>query len=189
VNISRDEAQAALDSIQDARKVPQALLRSWVVSIFVVGVIWTISFAASQFLPETPLWSLSQTFLVGIAFSVYWGRRHITAIRAAPQSHLAFVQTRLPIFYGILYLFFLLWQITLPLTARDSAFLWITVIMLAAIVTGLWLQEAVLIGCGVGITVLSALGYWLVPQYFWMWIAVFAGLPLIGVSIYLWRRH
>jgi hypothetical protein len=99
------------------------------------------------------------------------------------------VQTRLPIFYGVLYLFFLLWQVALPLTARDSAFLWITVIMLAAIVTGLWLQESVLIGCGVGITVLSALGYWLVPQYFWMWIAVFAGLPLIGVSIYLWKRQ
>ena len=42
---------------------------------------------------------------------------------------------------------------------------------------------------GVAVTVLSTLGYWLIPQYFWLWIAVFAGLPLIAVSVYLWRRR
>jgi hypothetical protein len=36
---------------------------------------------------------------------------------------------------------------------------------------------------------MSALGYWLVPAYFFVWIAVFAGLPLIGVSLYLLRRQ
>jgi hypothetical protein len=188
MNISRDEAQASLNAIQDAKKIPHRLLNSWIVSIFVCGVIWTVSFAASQFLPESPLWSMSESFLVGIAFSVYWGRRHITAIRLAPQSRLAFLQARLPIFYGVLYLFFILWQIAFSLSAMESALLWITVIMFAAIITGLWLQESVLIGCGVGITVLSAVGYWFIPNYFWLWVAVFAGLPLIGVSFYLWRK-
>jgi hypothetical protein len=189
MNISRDEAQAALDAIEDATNTPRFLLRSWVVSIFVVGVIWMVSFAASQFLPETPLWSMSETFLVGIVFSVYWGRRHLTAIRVSPQSRLAFLHARLAIFYGILYLFFILWQIVLPLTAMDAALLWITVVMFAAIITGVWLREPVLIGCGVAITLLSTLGYWLTPQVFWLWAAIVAGLPLIGVSIYLWRRR
>src|SRR5215469_4322609 len=112
MNISRDEAQASLDAIQQAERMPRFLLRSWVVSIFVCGVIWTASFAASQFLSETPLWSLSETLLVGIAFSVYWGRRNLTAIRVDPGSRLAFLHGRLAVFYGILYLFFILWQIT-----------------------------------------------------------------------------
>jgi hypothetical protein len=189
MDISREEAQAALDAIQDAAQTPRFLLRSWVVSIFVCGVIWTVSFAASQFLPETPLWSLSESFLVGIAFSVYWGRRHITAIRVAPRSRLAFLHARLALFYGILYLYFILWQVTLSRTAMESALLWITVIMFAAIITGVWLKEPVLIGCGATITLLSTLGYWLAPHVFWLWVAVFAGLPLVGVSIYLWRRR
>src|SRR5258706_1168522 len=166
MNISRDEAQAALDAIEDATNTPRFLLRSWVVSIFVVGVIWTVSFAASQFLPETPLWSMSETFLVGIVFSVYWGRRHLTAIRVAPQSRLAFMHARLAIFYGILYLFFILWQIVLPLTAMDAALLWITVVMFAAIITGVWLVEPVLIGCGVAVTPPSTLGYCPPPPRF-----------------------
>jgi drug/metabolite transporter (DMT)-like permease len=189
MEISREEAQEALGAIEDATKTSRALLRSWIVGIFVVGVIWTISFAASQFLPDTPLWSLGETFLVGIAFAIYWGRRRVTAIRVAPQSRLAFLYTRLAVFYGILYLFFLLWQIALLRTAMESALLWITVIMFAAIITGVWLREPVLIGCGVAVTVLSTLGYWLIPQYFWLWVAIFAGLPLIAVSVYLWRRR
>src|SRR5215469_13486704 len=112
MQVSRDEAQAALDAIEQAERMPRFLLRSWVVSIFVCGVIWTASFAASQFLPATPLWSLSETFLVGIAFSVYWGRRYLSAIRVDPGSRLAFLHGRLAVFYGILYLFFLLWQLT-----------------------------------------------------------------------------
>jgi hypothetical protein len=185
--LSRDEAQAALDAIEDATNASRYLLRSWIVGVFVVGVIWTVSFAASQFLPETPLWSMSESFLVGIAFAIYWGR--LTAIRDAPQPRLAFLHTRLAVSYGTLYLFFMLWQIVLLRTAMESALLWITVIMFAAIITGVWLKEPVLIGCGVALTVLSTLGYWLIPNYFWLWVAVFAGLPLIGVSLYLWKRR
>jgi len=189
MEVSRDEAQEALGAIEDATKVSRSLLKSWIVGVFVVGVIWTASFAASQFLPDTPLWSLSESFLVGNAFAIYWGRRRMTAIRVAPQSRRAFLYTRLAVFYGILYLFFMLWQIALLRTAMESALLWITVIMFAAIITGVWLREPVLIFCGVVVTVLSTLGYWLLPQYFWLWVAIFAGLPLIAVSVYLWRRR
>jgi hypothetical protein len=189
MGISREEAQEALAAIEGATNASRSLLKSWIVGIFVVGVIWTVSFAASQFLPETPLWSMSESFLVGIAFAIYWGRRRMIAIRVAPQSRLAFLHTRLAVFYGILYLFFMLWQIALLRTEMERALLWITVIMFAAIITGVWLKEPILIVCGVAVTALSTLGYWLLPQYFWLWAAVFAGLPLIAVSVYLWRRR
>ena len=39
MEISRDEAQEALGAIEDATKTSRALLRSWIVGIFVVGVI------------------------------------------------------------------------------------------------------------------------------------------------------
>jgi len=189
MEISRDEAREALGAIEDATKASRVLLKSWIVGMFVVGVIWTLSFAASQFLPDNPLWSLSETFLVGIAFAIYWGQRRRSVIRVAPQSRLAFLHTQLAVFYGTLYLFFMLWQVALLDTAMQSTLLWITVVMFAAIITGVWLKEPILIVCGVAVTALSTLGYWLLPQYFWLWVAVFAGLPLIAVSVYLWRRR
>jgi hypothetical protein len=45
-----------------------------------------------------------------------------------------------------------------------------------------------LIGRGVAVTLLSTLGYWLLQHYSWLWVAVFAGLPLIVVRLSLWRR-
>jgi hypothetical protein len=69
------------------------------------------------------------------------------------------------------------------------AMLWITVVMLATITTGILLQQRLFIIVGVAITVMASIGYWAVPQYFWLWVAVFAGAPLIGVSLYLLRRR
>ena len=45
------------------------------------------------------------------------------------------------------------------------------------------------IGLGVGITVVSVLGYYLLPSYFYLWEAVFAGLPLVAVSVYYLRQR
>src|SRR5258708_24139988 len=91
------------------------------------------------------------------------------------------MHARLAIFYGILYLFFILWQIVLPLTAMDAALLWIMVVMFAAIITGVWLGAPVLIGCGVAITLPSTLGYWLAPQPFWPGVAIAAAPAPIGL--------
>jgi ABC-type amino acid transport system permease subunit len=66
--------------------------------------------------------------------------------------------------------------------------LWITVVMFGSIIAGSWIHEPLSIIVGVGITLMSVLGYYLLPQYFWIWVAVFAGLPLIGISIYYLRQ-
>jgi len=189
MNLSHDEAQAALNDIYQATAQAHHLLKAWLYSILVCGIVWTVAFAVAQWQPLTPVWSAGETILVGVVCSFLFAQRLTPVVRFTPGSRSAFLHSRIPIFYGILYAFFVLWQFMLDLTTMQVAALWITVVMLATITTGLLLQQRLFIVSGLGVTVMTALGYWLVPDYFWLWIAGFAGLPLIVVSLYLLRRQ
>lgn len=188
MNPTHEEAQAALNDIRQATAQAHGLLKASLYSVLACGVIWTIAFAVAQWQPLTPIWSAAETVLVGIVCSFFFWQWRTTVVRFTPGSHRAFVQNRLPIFYGILYAFFLLWQFMFDLTTMQLATLWITVVMLATMTTGLLLRQGLFVACGIGITVMTAVGFWAIPTYFWLWIAVFAGLPLIGVSLYLLRK-
>ena len=189
MNLSHDEAQAALNDIRQATAQTHLLLKAWLYCTLVCGIVWTVAFAVAQWQPLAPVWSAGETILVGIVCSFLFAQRRTPVVRFTPGSRSAFVHSRLPIFYGILYAFFVLWQFMLDMTTMQLAALWITVVMLATITTGLLLQQRLFIAYGLGITVMTAVGYWLVPTYFWVWIAVFAGLPLIIVSVYLLRKQ
>lgn len=189
MNLSPNEAQAALNDIREATERTRPLLTAWLYCVLVCGVVWTIAFGVSQWLPLTPFWSVGENMLVGVVCAFLFARWRTTVVRYTPGSRSAFLYNRLPIFYGALYAFFLLWQIMFDLPQTQQAMLWITVVMLAAITTGLLLRQPLFIIAGVAITAMSAIGYWALPAYFWLWIAVFAGLPLIGVSLYLLRKR
>ena len=81
------------------------------------------------------------------------------------------------------------WLIIFPLTPHQVAILWVTVVMFSAITAGAWLRIPLPIGLGVGITALSVLGYYLLPSYFYLWEALFAGFPLVAVSMYYLRKR
>jgi len=91
-------------------------------------------------------------------------------------------------FYGVLYGFAVLWLIVFPFTSLQTGLFWVTIVMFGSIVAGIWLNQAVSVGLYVGITLVTVLGYFLFPHYFWMWAAVFAGLPLVGMGIYYLRK-
>ncbi|HEY8325104.1 MAG: hypothetical protein ACHQ1E_05045 [Ktedonobacterales bacterium] len=189
MNLSRDEAQAALDDIHQATARTYPLLRAWLYSVLVIGIVWTIAFGLAQWNVLSPIWSAGETILVGVVCSFLFAQWLTPVVRFTPGSRSAFLHTRLPIFYAVLYAFFILWQFMLDLPQAQLAMLWITVVMLATITTGILLQQRLFIIVGVAITVMASIGYWAIPQYFWLWVAIFAGLPLIGVSLYLLRRR
>ncbi len=99
------------------------------------------------------------------------------------------INTQPGIFNGVLYGFAILWLIIFTLTPHQIAMLWVTVVMFSTIIAGAWMRIPLSIGLGAGVTVMSVLGYYLLPSYFYLWEAVFAGLPLVAISVYyLWRR-
>jgi hypothetical protein len=188
MNITPEGAQAALNDIQDASTKARNIVNTWAYYMLLWGAVWTIGFLATQFKPQFVTWIWIIMVVIGMAGSAILGIIQGGRMRPVPGSHVAFISSRLGIFYGVLYGFAILWLIIFPLTPMQIGILWITVVMFGSIIAGSWINEPPPIIIGVGVTCMSVLGYYFLPQYFWVWAAVFAGLPLVGVSIYYLRQ-
>ncbi|MGI9057108.1 MAG: hypothetical protein ACR2H5_00835 [Ktedonobacteraceae bacterium] len=188
MNITPAEAQSTLDDIQHTQTLTRKVRTSWAWCLVVCGAYWTVGFLLTQFQPQPiyPTWS--EFIVIGMASSAIYGRRQEKHVRLTPGSRATFINSRLGISFVVLYGFFMLWQILFPLTPLQIAMFWITVVMFGYIIVGVWLQQPLSMGFGAGVTLMSVLGYFLLPHYFWLWVAVFAGLPLVGMGIYYLRR-
>jgi hypothetical protein len=189
MNITPEEAQAALNDIQDASIKARNAMNIWAYYMLLWGIVWTLGFLATQFKPQWVAGIWIVMVAIGMSGSAIIGIIQGGRMRPTPGSHTAFVGSRLGIFYGVLYGFAILWLIIFPLNPMQIGILWITVVMFGTIIAGTWIHESLPIIVGVGITSLSVVGYYLLPQYFWIWAAVFAGLPLVGISTYHLRKQ
>lgn len=190
MNITPQEAQTALNDIRSATTKAHNVINIWAYYMLLWGIIWTLGFLASQVVPPLYIaWLWGIMVLLGMVGSAVIGTRQGRLMRTTPGTHTAFVGSRLGIFFGVLYGFAILWLILFPLTPMQVGMLWITVVMFGSIITGAWLREPVSIWLGVGVTITSVIGYYLVPLYFWIWVSVFAGSPLVAVSLYYLRKR
>jgi hypothetical protein len=90
-----------------------------------------------------------------------------------------------------LIVFTVLWLIILqPLSFKLGVLFLVTVILFGGMVSGVFTRAtATMISCLV-ITVLALLGYYLLPAYFYLWVALTCGLPMIAGGVYMrlrWR--
>lgn len=190
MNITPQEAEKALNDIRSATSKAHNVINIWAYYMLLWGIIWTLGFLASQVVqPRFLDWIWGIMVLLGMVGSASIGARQGRLVRTTPGSHMAFVSSRLGIFNGVLYAFAILWLILFPLTSIQIGMLWITIVMFGSIIAGVWLHEPVSIWLGIGVTVASVIGYYLVPTYFWLWAAVFAGSPLVAVSLYYLRKR
>jgi len=188
MNITPDEARTALNDIEYGTAKARNTYNMWSYQMVLWGAIWTIGFLATQVQPQLNNWIWGIMLFVGIAGSTILGITQGRSTRLVPGSRAAFVGSRLGMFYGVLYGFAVLWLIVFPFTSLQTGLFWVTIVMFGSIVAGIWLNQAVSVGLYVGITLVTVLGYFLFPHYFWMWAAVFAGLPLVGMGIYYLRK-
>lgn len=188
MNITPEEAQTALNDIQQATRTARGVFNIWAYHMLIWGIVWTIGFLLSQFQPQwiSAIWIIM--VLCGIAGSTVVGIIQGRRMRIVPGSQAAFISSRVSMFCGVLYGFVILWLIVFPLTAPQVSILWITATTFSYISTGLWFRQMTYVVLGVGITLMVVIGYYLVPHYFWLWSAVFAGLPLVCTGIYFLRR-
>ncbi len=190
MNVTPEEAQEALAAIQQTTVKTRRGLAQYAYQQIVWGLLWFVGFLVSQFVQPAVLnWVWIAVPIVGAIgsaiVSISQGRR----MRVTPDSRLAFISSRVGIFFPILYVFGVMWVVIFqPLNALQIALFWITLVMFSYVVAGAWLRTPLLIGIGVGVTVMSLLGYYLLPGYFYLWSALFAGGTLLGSGIYILLR-
>jgi len=114
----------------------------------------------------------------------------------SPQARLGLFFGALGIYSGVLFTLFvplLVHAQTTPLRHGEQISLWwVVTFMFGYVVIGLWLRLGQLVGVGVIVTASALLGYYLVPDYYYLTMAFLGGGTLIGhglVWLHPWRSR
>lgn len=200
MNISPEEAQGALASVQQVRdRTNQTLSRGATFEIL-WGTIWLLGFLVSQFLPSNSsvlawLWAglgtVGGVISLGIGFVV---SSRQTSVGKTSGSWFDSSQVRFGLFFGALVIYGgVLFALDVPLLLHAQHFgaqislWWVVTFMFGYIAMGLWFRLPQLIGVGVAVTAIALLSYYLLPDYFYLVMALFGGGTLIGHGLF-WLR-
>jgi len=210
MEISSEEARESLAQAQDAAARTRKLLACrGADALFVVwGLVWFLGYLGTEFAPrllaltkggevrgETVFWTVNGLWLALIALG--------TAVSAAVWKRRSPTKTdggaRFGWFWLLLYVYvnfwiFLLWPFIKVEGPVESVRFWrhmgaigATVPMFAYVVMGLWLDHF-MIWIGLAITGLTVLGLFLVPAWFWIWMAVMGGGSLVSTGFLIRNR-
>ena len=185
MNVSPEEARASLAAVQQtlAQMRKQAGLAAYFSIIW--GLVWFFGCLANQFLPLHTVWLVwLPLMLIGSALSGVLGY-HLgtqTRTRTGPRHAL---------FYLALGGFSLLWLFVLqPLSVKQGVMFFITLVCFGGVVSGILERVRASIIGALAFMSVALLGYYLVPAYFYLWVAVFCGLPFAGSGLVMrlrWR--
>jgi hypothetical protein len=192
MNISNEEAQAALDAVKETQKrLQRAISEEYAGLIMLWGVIWTLG-------------SLSLHFLGGPRGGLVFGILDVVGIaaticivhRSNKQGAIRGPQTRV-LYWHIwgmwiaLALYGTLWGLVLkPNHNNQLSFYLCTLAMFGYVIMGLWTLSNFLVWLGLGTTAVVVAGYYLVPDFFQLWMAVLGGGTLCATGLYIrkyWR--
>jgi hypothetical protein len=185
MNISPEEAQESLAVVQQTGAKLRKAYGYNGYYVILWGLIWLFGFLASQYLPPVPgYWIWGILIIVGWVASAFLGIYQGVHIRSKAGP-------RVGMFWGILIVFSTLWFIILhPSSAQQGVLFLVTLILFGGIVSGVISRDfSSVIGC-IAIAILSVVGYYLVPAYFYLWEAIFGGLSMLIIGLVLrlgWR--
>jgi hypothetical protein len=188
MNVTPTEAEEALQVIQVImRKTRRAVSNSGAYIFLILwGFVWLFGFLGSQFLSaETAsrLWIVLD--ILGGILSIFFGYRIGRGVRDSMSSTSA---RRIGIFWLLLFLYtFLSIQIVWPMDGRQMAMFIVLFLSVGWIAMGL-LLSFVSFWWGLALTALALTGYFLLPDFFYLWMALLGGGGMIVLGLYIRYR-
>jgi hypothetical protein len=189
MNVSPEEAQTALVTVQQTATKTRQALGFIGYYLIVWGLVWCFGFLASYLaLPIWPDGVWAALFALGGVASLLLGfyqKRRGTMLRTSLSPRNRWFIGAL-VGYGYLW-----WVILAPHNATQGSLFVITFVMFAYVVGGIWLRKSLLVGTGLLVTGLAVLGYYLLPTFFLLWAALLCGGALVGSGVYAvlrWRE-
>jgi len=182
------EAEEALVAIQTMiKKTRQAVSASGAyVFLIVWGFIWLIGFACSQYLTgETvgQVWAVLN--ILGAILSIIFGIRMNRGVRSASST---LSGKRIGVFWMLLWVYcFAAIAVAWPVDPKQLAMLIILFVMVGWIAMG-QLLSLMSTWWGVAFTALALIGYFLLPEFFYLWMAILGGGGMIALGFYIRSR-
>ena len=195
MGVTSERASELLDQVDYvARTTRDRAIYDGVGPILILwGVIWTVCFCVTHFAPTAFAWTWLIADAVGIPATVYlgWIRPRggpILSESAKRQGRKLLWFWFLALVYGSIWLV-ILW----PWRTEQFGLFWVTFVMFAYVVMGLWFEMRFLLWLGVAVTLITAGGsillFLFVPGYLNLWLGLSGGLSLAGSGLHLMRRE
>jgi hypothetical protein len=188
MNISPSEAEEALTAIQAImQKTRRAISSSGAYNFLILwGAIWLIGFLNSQFLPnKTASYVWMGLDILGGILSAVIGIRLNRGVRTSTSTTTG---KRIAFFWFLIFIYcFLAVGVTWPVDGKQLAMFIILFVTIGWIAMGLLLSFAS-VWWGIGLLVLSLIGYFLLPGIFYLWMAILGGGGMIALGIYVRNR-
>jgi hypothetical protein len=188
MQISPNEAEEALSAIQNvAIKTRRSIASGGTfITLIVTGTIWLIGFLCTQFLAGAIIgyiWgglSILGT-LLGVALGFRLGKRVRSPSVAPTAKRIGFFWLLL-IFYCVATL-----AVTRPTDGKQETLLVILFIMIGQLSMGPVIGFSS-VWWALPISVLALVGYFLLPAFFYLWMAILGGGGMIAFGLYIRSR-
>jgi hypothetical protein len=188
MNISHNEAAESLKVIQSMMQKTRHSIASSGAYIFLIitGSIWLIGFLATQFLSGSIVaYIWIGITLLGSALSIFLGTRMGKRVRSSSVNATA---KRAGLFWLFLVLFGIAAiAIAHPTDGKQITMFIILFIMLGQLAMGLLLSFSST-WWALPITALALIGYFLLPGFFYLWMAILGGGGMIALALYIHSR-
>jgi len=188
VDISHDEAEEALAAIQAmVKKTRRAISRSGAYAFLILwGVIWMVGFLNSQFLPnQTASYVWMGLDIAGGIISAIIGIRLNRGIRSSASTTTG---KRIAFFWLLLFVYCVMAvAVAWPVDGKQLAMFIIFFVTIGWVSMGLLLSFASA-WWGLALLALSMLGYFLLNDIFYLWMAILGGGGMIALGVYVRNR-
>ena len=188
MNVSPSEAEEALAAIQTMTQKARHSIASSGAYVFLIitGIIWLVGFLSTQFLTgEIVGYIWTGMSLIGTALAILFGTRMGRRVRSPSvnaSAKRAVIFWLLLVFYGIAAI-----AIARPADGKQMTMLIILFTMLGQLAMGLLVSFSS-VWWALPVTALALVGYYLLPGYFYLWMAVLGGGGMIALALYIRSR-
>lgn len=188
MNISPNEAEEALAAIHQVTQKTRRSIASSGAYIFLIvtGVIWLVGFVATQFLSGPVVAGIWVGMsLLGSLLSILYGNRKGSRVRSPSVSATA---RRAGFFWLALILYCIATiAIVQPADGKQLTMLIILFMMIGQLAMGLLISFSTT-WWALPITALALLGYFLLPDLFYLWMGILVGGGMIALGLYIRAR-
>jgi len=187
MNINPNEAQESLQAIQHMMNKTKHMLSSSGAYkfLFLWGAIWLVGFLSSQFIHTIMIGYIwAGLDVIGGAASAFIGIRLNRVVHNEKNPS----GIRIGAFWwALMALCALSILVVWPIDWKQLSMLIILFVMAGWIAMGL-LFKAVSVWLGIAIIALAFVGYYLLPDFFFLWMAILGGGGMIAAGFYIRSR-
>ena len=192
MNVSQEDAQASLSTAQNIiRQTHKAIASAYInPSLIMWGLLWIIAYTTTHFYIVYAFYIfMAMAVIGGAGTAVIFRVFHSKAPIKETSSHKS--GWRVIALWIFLYIYIVIWLFLLaPFTGIQCNAFICTAVMFAFITMGLWFKNRFMIMLALAVTAATLVGYYLLIDYYCLWMALVGGGALFGTGLYIrlrWR--